>query len=203
MTRNHRMFLTGAALLALVALGLGIYGFQGGQGKNEATAPAPSALSALATGALAGLLVREPRQALPEAAFQDGTGKDMTLAAWKGRVALVNLWATWCGPCRKEMPALAELQKTLGSKDFEVVAISMDIKGVEASSTFLKENGAEALALYAEPKGTLINTLNAPGLPVTILVDRKGQEAARMVGPAEWAGPEAQAVIKALLAEAQ
>ncbi len=138
---------------------------------------------------------------MPDVTFQDGAGAPLALSAWRGRVALVNLWATWCGPCRKEMPALAALQKALGSKDFEVVAVSLDMKGIPASSAFLKETGADALALYADPKGELLNTLNAPGLPVTILVDRQGREAARMVGPAEWNSPESQALIKAALAE--
>jgi thiol-disulfide isomerase/thioredoxin len=88
---------------------------------------------------------------MPDVTFQDGAGATLALSAWKGRVALINLWATWCGPCRKEMPALAALQKDLGSKDFEVVAVSLDMKGIPASSAFLKETGADALALYADP----------------------------------------------------
>lgn len=203
MTRNLQMVFVGAAAAAAIALGLGIYEFQGPQSKVD---PPPSAGSAsglgtFATGSLAGLLVHDSRAAMPDVGFQDVAGAPLSLSKWKGRVALVNLWATWCGPCRKEMPALAALQKDLGSKDFEVVAVSLDMKGIPASSAFLKETGAEALALYADPKGELLNTLNAPGLPVTILVDRQGREAARMVGPAEWNGPEAQALIKAALAE--
>lgn len=203
MTRNLRSIVIAAAAVAVMAVSLGIYGFQGGQGKIDPPASAGSApgLGGFATGSLAGLLVHDPRAAMPDVAFQDSAGAPLSLSAWKGRVALVNLWATWCGPCRKEMPALAALQKDLGSKDFEVVAVSLDMKGIPASSAFLKETGAEALALYADPKGELLNTLNAPGLPVTILVDRQGREAARMVGPAEWNSPEAQALIKAALAE--
>jgi hypothetical protein len=99
------------------------------------------------------------------------------------------------------MPALAALQKQLGSKDFEVVAISVDRKGVEASSAFLKETGADGLKLYVEPTATILNDLQALGLPATVLVDREGKEIGRILGPAEWNSPEAQALIKAALAE--
>ena len=125
----------------------------------------------------------------------------MKLSNWKGRVALVNLWATWCAPCRKEMPDLAKLQKELGSDQFEVVAISVDRKGVEAASAFLKETGAGSLKLYVEPTTAIVNELQAIGLPVTVLVDRQGNEIGRLLGPAEWSSPEAKALITAALAE--
>jgi thiol-disulfide isomerase/thioredoxin len=141
------------------------------------------------------------RQALPDIKFQDGDGKPLSLEQWKGSVALINLWATWCAPCRKEMPALAALQSKLGSKDFEVVAISVDRKGAEASSVFLKETGADALKLYVDPSSAILNDLKAPGLPVSVLVDRQGREIGRLIGPAEWNGPEAEALIDAALAE--
>jgi thiol-disulfide isomerase/thioredoxin len=199
---NQRTLLAAVLVLVAVGLGAGIYGFRIPQGKEEAAPAGPSSqLAALATGSFAGLLVREPRPALPEVVFEDGTGNPRKLADWRGKVVLVNLWATWCGPCRKEMPALAALQQAAGGSDFEVVAISLDMKGVSASAPFLKDNGAGALALYADPKGELLNVLTAPGLPVTILIDRQGREAARMVGPAPWESPEAMALIKVLLAE--
>ncbi len=192
-------------LIVLAALAgiAGIYGFQPPESKID---PAPVAvegegLKPYATGALAALLVKKERVAPAGIVFKTGDGKDVKLEDWKGRVVLVNLWATWCGPCRKEMPALNELQKQLGSKDFEVVAISVDLKGAEASAAFLKETGVDALALYIDPKVTLLNLFQAPGLPVTILIDRQGREAARLVGPAEWASPEAIALIKAAMAE--
>jgi thiol-disulfide isomerase/thioredoxin len=202
MNRTPRLVL--AALAAALVAALGIYGFRTPESKIE---PGPAAsggiqsLKPFATGTLAGLLIKDDRPALADAAFQDGKGNALQLSRWKGRVVLVNLWATWCAPCRKEMPALAELQKRLGSNDFEVVAISLDLKGVAASSAFLKDTGADSLALYVDPDGKLLNELMAPGLPATILVDRQGREAARMVGPAEWSSPEAVALIKAALAE--
>jgi len=195
--------------IAVLAAGLGIYWFQGGE--RKATGPISAAMSSvsaapgvtkeLSTGALAAFLVKPERKLLPDIGFHDGAGKGLKISQWKGRVVLINLWATWCGPCRKEMPALAELQARLGSKDFEVVAISIDRKGIEASSAFLKETGAQALKLYVEPSSRILNELQALGLPATVLVDRKGREIGRLLGPAEWNSPEAVTLIQAAMAE--
>ena len=167
-----------------------------------AESPAAQGVSrALATGTLAAFLVKPERLAVPDVAFQDGDGKPVKLSDWKGRVVLVNLWATWCAPCRKEMPDLATLQKELGSDQFEVVAISVDRKGAEASAAFLKETGADILRLYVEPSTRIVTEFQSPGLPATILIDRQGREIGRLLGPAHWASPEAIALIKAALAE--
>ncbi|MGC5198807.1 TlpA family protein disulfide reductase, partial [Aphanothece microscopica] len=131
--------------------------------------------------------------------FADGAGKPLKLSDWKGRVVLINLWATWCAPCRKEMPDLAKLQTELGSGEFEVVAISVDRKGAEASSAFLKETGSDALKLYVEPTTRIVGELQSAGLPATILVDRQGREVGRLLGPAHWAAPEAFALVRAAL----
>lgn len=188
-------------VLGILAAFAGIYGLGPRESKVEPATVPGEGLKPFAIGALAALLVKKERVAPTGIVFQSAEGKPLKLEDWKGRVVLVNLWATWCGPCRKEMPALNELQKQMGSKDFEVVAISVDLKGAEASAAFLKEMGVDSLALYVDPKVTLLNLFQAPGLPVTILIDRKGREAARLVGPAEWASPEAIALIKAAVAE--
>ena len=195
--------------LILLATALGIYWFQGEARKAgpaavavvSAGGPAQTVTRDLATGALAAFLVKPERKPVPDIAFQDGSGGAVKLSQWRGRVVLVNLWATWCAPCRKEMPDLAKLQQAMGSKDFEVVAISVDRKGVEASSAFLKDNGADALKLYVEPTAAILNDLQAIGLPATVLVDREGNEIGRLLGPADWSSPEAQALITAALAE--
>ena len=196
-----------AAGFAVLAGITGIYLFQG-DGRKAVTAeaeavatPAAGVTRELATGALAAFLVRPERKPVADIAFQDGEGKPLKISDWKGRVVLINLWATWCAPCRKEMPDLAELQKELGSEDFEVVAISVDRKGVEASAAFLKETGADNLKLYIEPTTAIVNDLQAIGLPATVLLDRQGNEIGRLLGPADWASPEAVALIKAALAE--
>lgn len=166
------------------------------------TAPAAggSLSKALSTGTLAAFLIHPEPKPLPDIAFADGEGKPLKLSDWKGRVVLINLWATWCAPCRKEMPDLAKLQRELGSDQFEVVAISVDRKGAEASSAFLTETGADALKLYVEPTTKIVGELQSAGLPATILVDRQGRELGRLLGPAHWAAPEAVALIKAALA---
>jgi thiol-disulfide isomerase/thioredoxin len=155
-------------------------------------APAPQTASAMAA------FIKHPTpKDIAAFSFADGTGAAKDLSNWKGKVVLVNLWATWCAPCRKEMPELAQLQKLLGSNDFEVVAISEDLKGAEASAAFLKEAGADNLALYIDPKATALAAIQSVGLPTTLLIDRNGKEVGRLLGPADWASDEAQALVKA------
>lgn len=197
-------------LTVVVALGAaGIYWLASDPRKAEApAAPAstPSSAAAgfnraLATGPVAGVIVHGQRKPIAPFAFADAEGRPRDLGQWKGKVVLLNLWATWCAPCRKEMPDLARLQAALGSTEFEVVALSVDRKGLAASQAFLTETGATALAAYVDPESKSLAAIQALGLPATLLVDRKGNEAARLLGPADWSSPEAQAMIKALLAE--
>ncbi|MGQ0484622.1 MAG: TlpA family protein disulfide reductase [Hyphomicrobiales bacterium] len=203
MNPRYRTLAAGLVILAAIT---GIYWFQSAE--RKAAVPPPGAAVAqagvskdLAKGALAAFIVRPQRPPVADIAFQDGGGAALKLSQWRGRVVLVNLWATWCAPCRKEMPALAELQKQLGSADFEVVAISIDRKGAAASAAFMAETGAQALTLYVEPTGRILNDLEALGLPATVLIDRHGNEVGRLLGPAEWASPEAFALIRAAIAE--
>ena len=150
-------------------------------------------------GTMTAFVMRKEPVALPDIAFKDGQGNPVTLADWRGRVVLINLWATWCAPCRREMPALDRLQVKLGGDDFEVLAISVDRKGAEASAKFLSETGAENLALYVDETFKVARDLKAPGLPVTILVDRQGREIGRVTGPAEWDSEDALALIGAVI----
>jgi thiol-disulfide isomerase/thioredoxin len=189
-------------LLAILAGALGIYVFQGEPRKQEVAAPAPLQAigfsKALATGPLAGFIIHATRKDIAAFEFADDKGATLNLSKWKGRVVVLNLWATWCAPCRKEMPDLAKLQKAMGGPDVEVVALSLDRKGLPASQAFLKEIGADNLATYIEPEGKSLAALQALGLPATILIDRNGKEAGRLLGPADWSSPEAQAMVKAL-----
>ena len=150
-------------------------------------------------GTMTAFVMRKEPVVLPDIAFKDGKGNPVTLADWRGRVVLINLWATWCAPCRREMPALDRLQVKLGGDDFEVLAISVDRKGAEASANFLSETGAENLALYVDETFKVARDLKAPGLPVTILVDRQGREIGRLTGPAEWDTEDALALIGAVI----
>jgi thiol-disulfide isomerase/thioredoxin len=192
-------------VLAVVALGvLGLYWFQSEPRKQEVTetvAPTSGFSKTLATGPMAGVIIHAARRDIEPFTFANDKGGAVDLSNWKGRVVLLNLWATWCSPCKKEMPDLAKLQTALGSKDFEVVALSVDRKGLEASKAFLTEIGAGNLAAYVEPEGKSLAALQALGLPATVLIDRTGQEAGRILGPADWASPEALELVKALLNE--
>ena len=140
---------------------------------------------------------------MPELVFFDGTGKQRSLSEWRGQVVLLNLWASWCGPCRKEMPSLAALQRRFGSKDFEVVAISVDRGGAKVAQQFLEETQSRLLRLYVDPSAKSIETITALGLPATVLIDREGKEIGRLLGPADWTSPEAYRLINLAINESQ
>jgi len=129
-------------------------------------------------------------KALPELQFQDGAGRARSLADFRGKVVVLNVWATWCAPCREEMPALDRLQMKLGGPDFEVVALSIDQRGPQVVRKFFDEVGVKALQLYIDPTAQAGFKLATRGLPTTLIVDRQGREVGRRVGPAEWDAPK-------------
>jgi len=118
--------------------------------------------------------------------FQDEFGKTRTLQDWKGKVVLLNLWATWCAPCREEMPSLDNLKKHFGHEDFDVLAISMDRGGLAKPKKFYDEKRLKNLELYIDPTTKLMFKLKAIGLPATLLIDKNGREIGRLAGPAQW-----------------
>ena len=140
---------------------------------------------------------------VPDLVFQDGSGKVLRLSDWNGRTVLFNLWATWCVPCRKEMPALDELQAKLGGPDFEVVAVNIDTRDTEKPRVWLKEVGIERLAYYADPAAKVFQELKqvgkAWGMPTTLLIDPAGCEIGTLAGPAEWASEDAIKLVSAAL----
>ena len=129
-------------------------------------------------------------QPLPEIRFQDGDGKPYTLSDFRGKVVLLNVWATWCAPCRKEMPALDRLQQKLGGPAFEVVALSINSGGAAIVRQFYDDIGIRSLALYVDPSMEASGKLHTIGIPTTLLLDREGRERWRKIGPAEWDSPE-------------
>ena len=133
---------------------------------------------------------------LPEIRFENGEGGAMALADFRGGVVLLNVWATWCAPCRREMPTLDRLQATLGGPDFQVVALSIDRKGLSAVREFYDELGLETLAIYVDETGEAQRALSVLGLPTTLLLDREGNEGGRLLGPAEWDSPEMVAFLR-------
>ncbi len=161
--------------------------------------PASTGQGKLNTGEMAAFVFKSAPEALPEVSFSDGKGQPRTLKEWQGRVVLVNLWATWCAPCRKEMPALAALQRELGSKDFEVVALAVDRAGAEAAQKFLTSSKSTDLALYIDPTARVGTALKAAGMPTTLLIDRQGREIGRLTGAAEWDSADAKRLIRSFL----
>jgi thiol-disulfide isomerase/thioredoxin len=169
------------------------------EGASGATEGGGSPLKGLNTGPMAAFVVRSEPQALPDFTFKGPHDAEMTSAEFKGKVVLLNIWATWCVPCREEMPQLNELQAELGGENFEVAAINIDKGAADKAKGFLEETGAEALTLYTDPTGKLFGMLKVVGMPTTLLLNPQGQEMGRLVGPADWASPEAKDLIKAAI----
>ncbi|TPM31635.1 TlpA disulfide reductase family protein [Mesorhizobium sp. B2-3-5] len=160
-------------------------------------------IAAAATGEVAALLPADPPQSMKSLAFKGPDGRPMTIADHAGKTVLLNLWATWCAPCRAEMPALDALQKEKGSDAFQVVAVNVDAGDDVKPKKFLKDTGVQTLGYYRDSTMTLFNDLKARGLalglPVTMLIDGEGCLIAHMNGPAEWSGPDAKRLIETAL----
>jgi thiol-disulfide isomerase/thioredoxin len=167
--------------------------------KLPETLPKGPGANPLSKGDMAAFVFKSEPEPLPEFSFVDATGVERSLKDWEGRVVLLNLWATWCAPCRKEMPALDRLQQALGSDRFEVVALSVDRGGIEKSKAFFDEIGVKALKLYVDPSTRATSKLKAVGLPTTLLIDEQGREIGRLTGPAEWDSEDAKRLIQAVL----
>lgn len=162
--------------------------------------PSGPGANPLSVGQMAAFVFKKSPEELPDLPFQDKDGKSRTLKDWSGKVVLLNLWATWCAPCRKEMPSLDRLQAELGSDKFEVVAVSADKTGIEGARKFLEQIKVEKLGVYADPSVRIHSGLKAIGMPATLLLDTKGREVGRLVGPAEWDSDEAKTLIRAAIA---
>jgi thiol-disulfide isomerase/thioredoxin len=204
--------------LALILLGgvLGVaVGFAGVYGIGRLTGnagPDPACkasvetarkMAPLARGEVAAVSVAAAPKVLPALAFKDASGADKSLADWRGRTVLVNLWATWCVPCRKEMPALDALQGKMGGPDFEVVTVNIDTRDTDKPKAWLNNAGVHTLAYYADHSAKVFQDLKvigkAFGMPTTLIVDRNGCELATLAGPAEWASEDAIKLVSAAL----
>lgn len=186
MRRIGGFVLAGLLLLALQACG-------------QQAAQDPEARAATRAGLT---IWSEPRQ-VPTVSFVDGEGKSRSLADFHGKVVLLNVWATWCGPCRKEMPTLDRLQQQLGGATFEVVALSIDQAGEGVIRAFYSEVGIRRLALYIDHSAQAAIDLSAIGLPTTLLLDAQGREVGRKLGAAEWDSPEIVAYLREILQQTQ
>lgn len=134
--------------------------------------------------------------------FEVANGTVVHLSDFRGRTVLLNLWATWCAPCRAEMPMLDRLQAQLGGPEFELVAVAVDRGGMPAVQRFFNENGIANLAAYVGDPGNVMGVLGVVGLPTTLLIDAEGREVFRVIGPARWDSPEMVARVQAQLASA-
>jgi len=206
--RYSTRLLTVAAALAAGSVLAAVYGM-GAFTRNPADAVCAGAvelagrLSPLAHGEVAAFSAAEKALVVPDLAFRDIQGTERHLSEWRGRTVLLNLWATWCVPCRKEMPALNALEETLGGPRFEVVAVNIDTRNAEKPREWLRETGVVKLAYYADPSAKVFQDLKgvgrAIGMPTTLLVDPAGCEIGSMAGPAEWASKDAVALVTAAL----
>ncbi len=197
------------ALCAAVAVVAGIYGI-GRLRSNPADAACRQAvetaarIAPLAHGEIAALAMAQTPFHVPPLGFKDAEGHDRTLADWRGRTVLLNLWATWCVPCRREMPALDALQAKLGGPKFQVVAVNIDTRDPAKPLAFLKQIGVTHLTYFTDESAQIFEDLKiagkAFGMPTTLIVDPKGCEIGDMAGPAEWASDDGVKLVSAAIA---
>lgn len=159
-----------------------------------------AAAAGLREGDMKKLIFQETPQPVPSVAFQlaDDAG-EATLEDYRGKYVLLNFWATWCAPCRKEMPQLSELQSEFGGDDFEVLTLATGRNSPTGISKFFDEIGVTNLPRHQDPKQALASQMGIFGLPITVLIDPEGNEVARLRGDADWASESAKAIIAAVL----
>jgi thiol-disulfide isomerase/thioredoxin len=202
----------GPLALAAAIAGLGalaaVYGVVGasrnvGEPACKAALEVARRVEPFAHGEVAAVKPAGEARKLPDLAFRDASGQPKSLADWRGRTVLLNLWATWCVPCRKEMPALDALQDKLGGPDFEVVAVNIDTRNLDRPKSFLQEAGVSHLGYYSDSNAAVFQDLKAVGkafgMPTTLLVDPNGCEIASLAGPAEWASEDGLKLVRAAL----
>jgi len=207
---KRRLAMVLAGTFAGVLIGLGavyvintLLGNRAGDPSCRPAVETAGRVAPFARGEVAALAPATAPLKLPDLAFRDATGRERHLADWRGRTVLLNLWATWCIPCRKEMPALAALEGKLGGLPFEVVAINIDTRDPDKPVRWLHEVGITRLAYYADANAKVFQDLKligrAFGMPTTLLVDPAGCEIGTLAGPAEWASEDALKLMRAAL----
>jgi thiol-disulfide isomerase/thioredoxin len=196
--------IAGVAVGLAAVYGIGTFLRNAGDAACRPAVELAKRIAPLARGEVAALAVAETPLRVPDVAFRDAGGAQRHLADWRGRTVLFNLWATWCVPCRKEMPALDALEAKLGGPAFEVVTVNIDTRDPDKPRAWLKEVGIGRLAYYADPSAKVFQDLKvagrAAGMPTTLLVDPSGCEIGTLAGPADWASEDAVKLISAALA---
>ena len=196
------------AALIILAVGAGVYVTFGLSGKPEQVAGGcaisdtlKASLNSKAEGEVAAFTVTDKPVSVADISFKDDRGNAKVLDDWSGRTVLLNLWATWCAPCRREMPALDALERDLGGEQFQVVPISLDLGTDEKPKAFYEEIGLKHLPFMHDGSLESLNRLKklglAYGLPATLLIDKNGCVLGTLNGPAEWSGEDAKALIRA------
>jgi len=206
---RRRRWVAAVVLLAAAGALVGaVYGIGSAIRNPDAAACRPAVelarrIAPLARGEVAAVAVAGKPLRLPDLTFNDADGRRRALADWRGRSVLFNLWATWCIPCRQEMPALDALQAKLGGPDFEIVAVNIDTRDPDKPRSWLREVGVTRLAYYADPSAKVFQDLKiagkAIGMPTTLLVDPSGCEIGTIWGPAEWASEDGIRLVSAAL----
>ena len=205
----QRLVMAVAAVLVGGVIGLaGVYGI-GGLSRNagdpncRAATDLAKTLTPLIHGEVAALNPATAGLKIPDVTFQDASGATRKLSEWRGKVVLLNLWATWCVPCRREMPALDGLQARLGGEKFEVVAVNIDTRDLDKPKTWVKNAGITRLSYFSDEKARVFQELKAIGraigMPTSVLIDANGCEIGTIAGPAEWSSDEGLALIKAAM----
>jgi thiol-disulfide isomerase/thioredoxin len=179
------------SLLLYTALGLGA---------NTAFAIDTSELEDLKMGDMRKLAWASPNTPISSISYYNGDGQETNLSQYQGKTLVLNLWATWCAPCRKEMPSLSELQKQLGDDTFTVVTIATMRNSPKSIQEFFDKIDVENLSQYNDPKGALSRSMGVLGLPTTLIVSKSGHEIGRLLGDADWASPEAIELMSAIKA---
>jgi len=210
MAIKMKIYLKIISLVAIAAIGIGIYAINRGAGNKpvveniqKTSRLENQGLKPFAKGTMAAMRILDEPLDVNTIAFNDGDGKTLTIADWRGRTVLLNLWATWCPPCRHEMPFLEDLEVRLGSDRFEVVAVSIDLKNSDKPKAFFAEIGLKALQFYWDGTGKVFQDLKkenlAFGMPTTVLIDHNGMALGVLNGPATWNSDEAIALIRETL----
>ena len=163
--------------------------------------PGGSKKAPRSTTSESGFVLWEQPRTLPGIAFEDSDERTLTLEAFRGKVVVLNVWATWCPPCREEMPTLDNLQAKLGGDDLEVLALSIDQAGPKVVREFFDEIGIKHLRLYIDPTAQALDVLDIAGIPATLLIDREGRERGRLIGATEWDSPKMLQFLRQVIKE--
>lgn len=192
---SRRIVVFGATLLGALVAAFVLFDVVIQPPDHAPVIPVPPDTGATTADSFAFSFLDQPR-ALPELRFSDGNGAALTLADFRDRPVLLNIWATWCVPCRQEMPSLDRLQAKLGTPQLVVLPLSIDRQGLPVVKQFYAQLGLASLGTYLDPSSEAASAINAVGVPTTLLIDRDGREMGRKIGPAEWDSPEVVALLR-------